>query len=195
MPSEVRRKALHLLSLIIPLGLLYLGSSTVLQFLVPITAAAILIEVLRTRSDHVRSIVEKIFGSMMRPEELPPVPTPIRLNGATWVLLTATILISIFPAAVAAAAISIGLIGDAAAALVGRKFGRMKIGNSRKTFEGSLAFVVTTLPIIWIVPDMTLPAGAAGILAGALTEVLDVPINDNLTVPTVAAVVMTLVLS
>ena len=194
MSSEVWRKALHLLSLVIPVGLFYLDGSTALRFLIPITALAIIIEVLRTRSESVRDVVEKVFGFMMRPEERPPVPGPVRFNGATWVLLTATILVAIFPPTVAAAAISIGLIGDAAAALIGRRFGRTTIGNSDNTFEGSLAFVVSTAPLIWIVPDLTLQAGAAGILAGAVTEVLGLPPNDNLTVPLVVAVVITLIL-
>jgi dolichol kinase len=194
MSSEVWRKALHLLSLVIPVGLFYLDPGTALRFLIPITALAITIEVLRTRSESVRDMVERIFGFMMRPEELPAVPAPIRFNGATWVLLTATFLVAIFPSTVAAAAISIGLIGDAAAALVGRRFGRLTIGNSDKTFVGSLAFVLSTAPVIWIIPDLTLQAGAAGILAGAVTEVLDLPLNDNLTVPVVVAVVMTLTL-
>ncbi|MFV1980989.1 MAG: diacylglycerol/polyprenol kinase family protein [Rhodothermia bacterium] len=194
MSSEVWRKALHLLSLVIPVGLVYLDPGTALRILIPFTALAIIVEVLRARSESMRDLVEKIFGFMMRPEELPPVPAPVRFNGATWVLLTATFLVAIFPSTVAAAAISIGLIGDAAAALIGRRFGRTKIGNSNKTFEGSLAFVASTAPLIWIVPDLTVVAGAAGILAGAVTEVLDLPLNDNLTVPVVVAVVITLIL-
>ncbi len=194
MRSEVWRKALHLLSLVIPAGLYYLDSRIALRFLVPITALVIIVEILRARSESVRDMVEKIFGFMMRPEELPPVPAPVRFNGATWVLLTATFLVAVFPSTVAAAAISIGLIGDAAAALIGRRFGRTKIGSSGNTIEGSLAFVVSTAPLIWIVPDLTLLAGAAGIVAGAVTEALDLPLNDNLTVPVVVAVVVTLIL-
>ena len=164
------------------------------MYLVPLTSAALVIEVLRTRSDRVRDLVEKVFGFMMRPEESPPLPAPVRLNGATWVLLTSTILVALFSSTVAATAISIGLIGDAAAALFGRKFGRTTIGTSDKTIEGSLAFVAFTAPLIWIVPGLSLQAGAAGVLTGAIMEALHLPINDNFTVPMAAAVVMTIVL-
>ena len=195
MSSELWRKALHLLSLLIPVGLLWLGREIALMVLVPMTTVAILIEILRTRSGFVRDWVEKIFGFMMRPHEVPPVPAPVRFNGATWVLLTATLLVAIFPPPIAAASIAIGLIGDAAAAVVGRRFGRLKIGSSDKTFEGSLAFVASTLPMLWlVVPGLTFVAIGVGVLVGAVVEALHLPINDNFAVPMSAAVAMMLVL-
>ena len=195
MSAEIWRKALHLLSLLIPVGLLMLGKRYALTVLVPMAVVAVVIEILRTRSGVVRDLVEKIFGFMMRPEELPPVPAPVRLNGATWVLLTSILLVFLFPPSVAAAAISIGLIGDAAAALVGRKIGKTNIGKSDKTVEGSLAFLVFTAPLVWIVPDLPIGVGIAGIVAGAFVEALNVHINDNFAVPMAAAVAMALILA
>jgi dolichol kinase len=193
--AEVWRKALHLLSLLIPVGLVLLNRTTALYVLVPMSLTAVVIEVLRTRSGVVRDLVEKIFGFMMRPEEIPPVPAPVRFNGATWVLVTSTFLVAVFPIPVAAAAIAIGLIGDAAAALVGRTLGRTRIGNSLKTFEGALAFVISTLPIVWIVPGISILAGLVGILTAAVVEALHLPMNDNFSVPVSAAIVMTLLLN
>ena len=195
MKSELWRKALHLLSLLIPAGLLLFGRTTAMWILLPMTGLAVIVEVLRTRSGFVRDSVERVFGFMMRPHEVPPVPAPVGFNGATLVLLTASVLIALFPPPVAAAAIAIGLIGDAAAAVVGRKFGRTKLGMHGKTVEGSLAFVASTLPLLWLVlPGLTLPAIAAGALAGAVTEALHLPVNDNFAVPMAAAIVMTLIL-
>ena len=192
MSSELWRKALHLLSLLIPVGLLYFGRETALLILIPMTLTALLIEVLRTRFEPARRGVDTIFGFMMRPEEIPPVPAPIRFNGATWVLLTSTLLAALFEPTIAAAAIAIGLLGDAAAALVGRRFGRTKIGKSDKTFEGSLAFVLVAAPLIWIVPGLTLPVGFAGLMAGVVVESLPLPINDNFAVPMASALAMSL---
>lgn len=194
MRSELWRKGLHLLSLLIPVGLLFFGTATALKILVPMTITSLALEILRAKSAAVRDRVGRIFGFMMRPEEIPPVPASIRLNGATWVLLTSTIIIALFPPTVAATAIAIGLVGDAAAAVVGRKYGRTRIAKSEKTVEGSFAFVVFTVPLIWLVPGLTLPAGLVGIAAAGVTEAFDLPVNDNFSVPVAAAVAMKLMM-
>jgi dolichol kinase len=155
------------------------------------TLAALIIEFLRARFEPIRRLVDTIFGFMMRPEEIPPVPAPVRFNGATWVLLTSTLLVALFEPTIAAAAIAIGLLGDAAAAIVGRRFGRMHIGKSDKTIEGSMAFLLVAAPLIWIVPNLTLPVGLAGVVAGVVVESLHLPINDNFSVPMASALAMT----
>lgn len=196
MSAELWRKALHLLSLLIPVGLFYLGRETALYTLVPVTLTAIIIEVARARAHWAHDLVDKVFGFMMRPEEIPDVPAAVRFNGATWVLTTATVLVILFPPAVAAAAITIGLVGDAAAAVVGRRFGRLTIFGTDKTVEGSLAFVACTLPLAWIFPGVTLIAAAVGVCVGAVIEAWHpIPINDNFAVPMAAALAMILVLS
>ena len=95
-----------------------------------------------------------------------------------------------FNMAIANAAILILLFGDSASTLIGRKFGKINLPfQPHKTVEGSLAFLIigflvalTQLPI--------LPA-FLGTLAGSLTEAYS-PIDDNIPIPLMAAVVMTL---
>jgi dolichol kinase len=95
-----------------------------------------------------------------------------------------------FNMSIANSAILILLFGDSASTLVGMKFGKINLPfQANKTFEGSFAFMVvgflvalTQLPI--------LPA-FLGAFAGSLTEAYS-PIDDNIPIPLVAAVVMSL---
>lgn len=190
--GEIWRKTLHILSLSIPVGLLILGRSAALYVVVPLASTFLVSEILRTRSRTVRDLIARIFGSIMRPEEIPPVPAPLRFNGATWVLLSACVVIVLFEPPVAAAAMVIGLVGDAAAALVGRRFGRRPLGSRGKSVEGTIAFAVTAFPAAAFVPGLSLLSLAAAVIVAALVEGFGTPINDNLSVPMAAGIVLTL---
>lgn len=191
--GEIWRKALHLLSLAIPIGLLLLGRRTALLILIPLTVLFVTAEILRSRSETARRLISTAFGFMMRREEIPPVPSPLRFNGATWVLLGACVAIALFEPTKAAAALIIGLIGDAAAALVGRRFGRHPIGKRGKSFEGTVAFAASAFIALTPVPGITAGAAALAVIAAAAVEGFGGPINDNLSVPLAAGLVLTLV--
>ncbi len=75
--------------------------------------------------------------------------------------------------------------GDPAAAIVGRRYGRLRIGG--KSIEGGLVNAVLSFCLILIFVR-SVPVAAAGALAGAFVEMLPIPyIDDNLIVPPVAA--------
>ncbi|MGA7305476.1 MAG: phosphatidate cytidylyltransferase [Rhodothermales bacterium] len=191
--GEIWRKALHLLSLSIPIGLLLFGRQTALVILVPLAAAFVVSEILRSRFAGVRNFISKVFGFMMRPEENPSAPSSVHFNGATWVLLSACVVIALFEPRIAAAALIIGLIGDAAAALIGRRFGRHRIGKRGKSIEGSLAFAVAALLAVYPVPGIALPSAAAAVVVAAIVEGIGGPVNDNLSVPLAAGIVLTFI--
>jgi uncharacterized protein (TIGR00297 family) len=112
-------------------------------------------------------------------------------------------LILVFPSRpdIAAAAWGIMACGDGVATLVGKAYGRHPISwNPDKTVEGSLAFFgaaalvaagllwwtsdhVSPVPAIWFV--CAAPIVAA--LAAALAETVPIALDDNITVPAVAA--------
>ena len=127
---------------------------------------------------------------MMRTEELPSNGNTPTLNGSTWVLIASVLCITLFPVSVAAGALTLFLIGDAAAALVGRRLGRNHYGKHGKTLEGSLAFMLCALPFVLIIPGLSGWIGLAGVVAGTLAEAWSLPINDNLRVPLIAGTVM-----
>ncbi len=106
--------------------------------------------------------------------------------------IIATLYIFSFNMAIANSGILILLLGDSASTIVGRRFGRHKLPfNATKSFEGSLAFLMvgflSTLTILPILPAFI------GALVGAITEAYS-PIDDNIPVPIISALAITLVI-
>lgn len=123
----------------------------------------------------------------MRPEERPPIGAPVVLNGATWLLISGGILTFFFPMYIAVRAFAMFILSDATAALIGRKYGRLYFPHSDKTLEGSLAFIATSLFTLSILGRLTFPEILLASLAGAVIEVIPLPVNDNLRVPVCVA--------
>lgn len=188
--AELLRKAIHLLALVVPLGMAVLGKTWSLLLLAPLALLAFTTDVLRVRSERVAQTVRLIFGYMMRAEEQPPVGAPVSINGATWVLLSATLLVLVFPLHIAVASFVMFMISDAVAALVGRRFGRLHWGRTARTVEGSLGFLVTGLAVIALFPTIVFWTGAVSVGLACLAEIPPRPLNDNVRVPFVAAAVL-----
>jgi dolichol kinase len=94
------------------------------------------------------------------------------------------------------------MIGDAAAALVGRRWGRTPWGDGSRTLEGTAAFLgaagLTAALLHLLLPTAgydALPWGAAAlaVAVAAAAEALPRPLNDNLRVPLAAALVLYLI--
>lgn len=187
---ELLRKAVHIPALIIPAGMLILERTQSILALGVICIIAVGLDLLRFRLKFLNLWLQKIFGLLMRPEEKSGPEGKVVLNGASWALVSAFLLILIFPVHVAAASFSIFLVGDAAAALAGRRFGRIKWGRGSKTLEGSLAFLVSAIIVLPMIPDVKFWIGVAACLGASLAEALPGPFNDNLRVPLSAAGIM-----
>jgi len=85
-----------------------------------------------------------------------------------------------------AAAILTLALGDAAAALVGRRFGRhpYAVGNARKSFEGSAAFFGVAALVCALIPGaVSVAAVAAFALVTTLAEALAGDGFDNVAIP------------
>jgi dolichol kinase len=90
----------------------------------------------------------------------------------------------IFPVYAAIGGVISLAAGDPVAAIVGRRYGRLRIGG--KSIEGGLAntFVAFCLILIFV---RSFHVAAAGALAGAIVEMFDIPyLDDNITVPLAA---------
>lgn len=190
--AEVGRKALHLIALIVPLGMELLGQRVALLVVAPLCLLAVSADFLRAHSDGFARFIDTIFGPLMRDEERPPVGTKVVINGATWVLITASILLVLFPVAIAVPSFVMFMVSDAAAALVGRRYGRTHWGRSARTLEGSAAFLVVATGVMALFPSIPFWIGVACAVAGCLAEALPRPLNDNLRVPVLTAAVLTL---
>lgn len=188
--SEIRRKVLHLLALIIPFGMWWLGAPLALYVVVPLAIIAAAADVARAHSAVFNEWIRVIFGPLMRAEELPQAGTGITFNGATCVLVGASLLALVFPIRVAAPVLAMSMLADAAAALVGRRMGRHPWGGASATVEGSAAFVATGLLVMLCFPTLALGPALASVVAAALVEALPLPMNDNIRVPLAAAAII-----
>ncbi len=193
--DELKRKALHLLALVVPLGMYVLGRPVALLILAPAALLALTADTLRAYSVRFARVIARVFGPLMRAEEWgakgqPAADGDVTFNGATLVLVSAALLTLIFPLRLAVPVFAMFMIGDAAAALVGRRFGRVHWGRNPRTLEGSAAFLAAGLAVMACFPAVGFWIGAAGTVAGCLAEALPRPFNDNLRVPLVAASVM-----
>lgn len=198
--AELRRKALHLGALVLPAAILVLGRPTAAYVLVPLAVVAVACDWARVRWEPARRALHGVFGGMMRPEEVPPLGGPLVLNGATWMCVASALSAVVFPPAVAAASLAMLMVGDGAAAVVGRRFGRTKWPDGLKSVEGTVAyaasaFAVGLAVVFWPDADLTLGACAVGAVVGALAEAVPIPVNDNVRVPLVAGAAMAAVMA
>lgn len=123
----------------------------------------------------------------MRKSEMPPIGSPIALNGATWVMISATVLTILFPIDIACSSLAMFMLGDAAAALIGRKLGRTHWPHSKKTLEGSLGFFIVSGLTLQAFGVLSWYETALVAFIAALLEVIPIPINDNIRVPLLVA--------
>jgi dolichol kinase len=180
---EIKRKTVHLATLVIPFGYGLTSEPAVLSFLIPFFLLYLAIDLLRHFHPGLASLFRThFFGRVLREEEKPT------LMGSTFFLFASILTILLFPKPIAIASLLILILSDTAAALVGKGFGRVPI--FRKTLEGSMAFFVSSLLIVWIYPGLDRLSGSFAALGAALIEVLPIPLDDNLTIPLVAGAIM-----
>ena len=184
--SEYFRKIIHIFNLVIPFTYLFFLESRfqALRILVPLTLFAIVLEYLRVRSAVIKKIFNNFLKSMLRIHEMEG-----KYTGATWVFISSTLTIAIFPKEIAIISLVYMSLGDTIAGLVGRKFGKTKFYN--KSIEGSLAGLIVCLLSGYLV-NLTLPLVVvfSGAFAAMFIELLPMPIDDNLSVPLFAGTIM-----
>ncbi len=145
-------------------------------------------EISRKQSTRINERLMAFFGPVAHPDERH------RVNSATW-YATALVLLSLFASPLAS---EIGVItlavADPAAAMIGRRFGRVRL-VAKKSLEGSLGFVVVgaSAAFVWLVlaSPFTIQAALLSALtaafAGAVAELLSTRFDDNFTIPVVVA--------
>ena len=146
----------------------------VLGGLLAACATAVIVETARSHSPRVRVIFDRATGMLLRAHE------QHRWSGATWLLLSFLLVVLLFDAPIAIAAMWAVAVGDASAAIVGRTIGRYRIGRSLKSIEGSLACAIASAAGALLIADLPpLLAGIAGIIAAA-AEWPARPLDDNM---------------
>jgi dolichol kinase len=183
--EELARKAIHLCSLSIPVGGYVVGRDVGLPILASIAGVFLLFDGLRVLGvKPVDRLIRLIFGRVIRSHESK------NLTGGTYLLLTSTACFWLMPMPAFMAAVTFLVLGDTAAALVGRRWGVHRYGG--KSIEGSLACLAICLLAVPIVPELPYLAGALGALAATVAEAFTGPLDDNVAMPIVSGGVMVL---
>jgi len=207
--EEINRKLLHVFSgTLIPAGIFYIpminGYSSLTPALVlgALTAGSILLEYLRFHNATVQSLFTAAGSSVLRKSERNS------WTGSTYIFLSAFICSVIFfkHPHISFIALSLFILGDAIAALVGISIGRIKIG--KKSLEGSTAcFILGLLLFFFVYPQVphlldkwhgSVPLALVFIasFSNMLFELFpislgkNITINDNLSVPLITGMIL-----
>ena len=187
--QEVIRKATHMGALVIPgsYWIFGLDKPTMLTFMIPAALLMLLIDISRLRQWLFwRSFAKKIVSSIIRQHEKDG-----DFTGATYILASFCLTIALYDKPIAIVALAFIIVGDTFAALVGRRFGRYRFFNG-KSVEGSLACLAGTVIVALLAPGIALPVALLGALVATVVEALPLGIDDNVTVPILSGLVMTL---
>ena len=113
-------------------------------------------------------------------------PNEIAGRGTLW-FIVGFLLIAFFSTKYEGIAIMLILtLGDAFSTIIGVRGKRGLPHNKQKTIEGTLAFIVFSLPAYYFVPNVTL---LICIIFSALAESLDSSINDNVKIPIICILI------
>ncbi|MCQ2380053.1 MAG: hypothetical protein MJ025_03920 [Victivallaceae bacterium] len=194
--EEIKRKLVHLSSLWMVIVTLLVDSqlARVLLFLGILLFVLVSEHSYSCNGRYLGRLYGVIFGRMLRARAN---PGQWIVSGAAPVLAAAVIVNLMFPRHVAAMSLAIMLVGDAFAALVGRRFGRTKLVDG-KSLEGTLAFVASaSVAMLVIVCACRLGVGMfclalVGVVTGALAELFQKSLkaDDNVVIPLVSGMGM-----
>lgn len=163
---------------------------TVLWILGLAFALLLALDVARLRVPALNAVAFRWLRRLISPREASGVAS------STWYVLAAFLAYGLFPVPVAVTSILVLALADPAASLVGRAWGRRKVGKG--SLEGALAFfaVASVVLLLSPVPGPASWPWALGV-AGLVTAVEVTPfgLDDNLTVPLATAVALRLLLA
>lgn len=171
----------------IPVAALFLPQMVMIIAVGALTLIFLLIEGLRWKNPAVNRLFLSVLKAVLREEETS------RLTGATYMLVASLIAVSVFQRDIAVLALSFLAVGDPLATIIGRRWGRIRLWG--KTLEGDLACLVSCIAVGFVFRQVGLDVSWSTILLGALSATLaqavTLPINDNLTIPLFAGLLMT----
>ena len=187
---ELWRKGTHMGALIVPIFYYISGlnSYEMSMIMVPAFVLMVMIDISRLRNwPFWRKFASKIISPMIRAHE-----TAGDFTGAFYILGSMCASIALFPKPIAIAALAFIIVGDTFAAIIGRKFGRHRFKG--KSVEGSLGCLFGTAIVALIMSQLGLPlmSGLVGAVVATVTEAVSFDIDDNVSVPLVSGLAMSL---
>lgn len=174
---ELRRKLLHsFFGLMLISILFYFGREILIIFLISLLLLGSMMIMQRLKGNRI-PVAEWFEDTFERKNVMFPG------YGAFWYAVgTLLLALCLGDASEIAAGILILALGDSAATIFGINSPHTLPYNRNKTLEGSLAFVIFSLPSCFFIGWMGLPL----VLLAAIAESLPVPCDDNLLIPIAA---------
>ena len=183
--QEIYRKFIHLSSSVIALALWYFGKETFLPWLIGVAIILPLLDYGRHHIDLLRRIYTYYFTVFTRPIEYR------NLSGASWVVIGATLTTIIFNENTAIIGLLVLSLADSAAAIIGLQFGNTHLFN--KSLEGSTAFFIVAFLIVFYFSPGFFLINLIAVSTATAVELFSTPrMNDNLFIPLVTALMLTL---
>ena len=188
-PTNYARNVFHACNSLIAVGLLLmLTERHVLAAAAFMMCLAWSLEIGRRVSPAMNDALMRLLGRLAHPHEA------WRVNSATWFCTACFVVACTWnPEAATVGMVVLGF-ADPAAAIVGRRFGRIQLVNGRTLLGSTAFFAVGTvcafawLSLAWSVsPLVAFKMAGAGALAGTFAELFSRRIDDNLSIPVAAA--------
>lgn len=186
-PTNYSRNFFHVCSSLFALFIIEVLTERMVWVAGGFLLSAILMESSRKVSPRANQVLMAAFGKVAHPYERHSI------NSASWYALALMLLALFVPPMACAVGVVVLGFGDPFAAIIGRRFGRIRLPGGR-SLEGSLAFVVAgtvmSLPVLLLGHHLAfgtaLGIAAIGASAGAVSEVLSGRLDDNFTIPLMA---------
>jgi len=193
---HLRRKGYHLVMGVLCVALygFVLSRECSLALLVSVGSVWIACDILRLYWPRLNNIAMRIFGSLMRREELNG------LSANSYYIIGMGLTLFVFPKPICLLSVLYLAVGDPVAAVAGTLYGRHPL-VAGKSVEGSLANLIASFFVTLVMafaffqlpPERALLLAATGGAISAISELCPVPLNDNLVIPLVSACLLTLV--
>ncbi len=186
MIKELLRKSTHIAGLIIPIIYIFINKDVMLSIVAVFAGIALVVELLKWIYRPFRALFFRFLKPLLRSHERKGA-----ITGATYFIFSVLLCIYIFEKNVAIVCIFFMILGDTAAALVGTRWGRIKL-IGKKSLEGSAACFLTcvVIALFWLNPII----GLTGAFVATVVELLPLKIDDNFTVPLISGTVMQLMI-
>jgi dolichol kinase len=182
--NELRRKSVHLSMIIIPVWVYFTPPSWGLLGLIIATFATVTTDLLRLSDRRLKRFFLSLFRSVIRRHE------EEHLLGSTYFMIAALLSVIAFDKMIAISALTFLVLGDSAAAFVGKKYGKPTYWG--KSIQGSIACFVVCMAIGSVVLSNPWVA-LTGAITASVAEALPVPMDDNMRVPIVSGLAMQVV--
>ncbi len=197
---HIARKIFHMTSLIsILLCMVLLPTWLCWTIYGAVGAPLLFLDLSRSRFPKVNRFLLKLTGPIVRKHEVRS------LTGASYAIIGVGVVYWIFPNPVAYLAVLFLAIGDPAASLFGLLYGRIKLVGEKSLagfvaafffcFLGALCFFQLTA--VFKIPAMTQSVGLSLVcgLIGALSELIDLRVDDNLSQPVISSALLLILFS